>query len=123
MGETYFSRNVAFLVKNKKGKTQKEIASDLGIKSTAISAWRSERSFPAVNVLLNFCAYFNVKIDSLFHEDLEGFKKKTGEKDHNHKGHSTEEIRKNTYEALKYLYEKNGHDMEELNKRFPDLVE
>jgi len=72
--DAFFSKNVAFLIKSRKF-NQKELADILEIGSTAISKWKSGEGFPNVNTLLNFAAFYEVKVDALFFTDLAQLKK------------------------------------------------
>jgi len=71
--ESFFSKNVTFLIKSQRV-NQKALADILDIGSTAISKWKTGEGFPNVNTLLNFAAFYKVKLDTLFFADLEQLK-------------------------------------------------
>lgn len=63
------SSNLVFLRK-KQGLRQKELALDVGLKSTAYSNYETGTSLPDVHVLLKISKYFGVLLDDLLTKDL-----------------------------------------------------
>lgn len=59
-----FSKNLKFL-REKQELQQKELAEDLNIDKTTVSAWERGINFPEVETLIKISDYFNVSIDSL----------------------------------------------------------
>jgi transcriptional regulator with XRE-family HTH domain len=68
--KTYFSSNVKFLRK-RKGFTQDEVASHLGMKRPTLSGYENEISQPTISALLTFSKFYNIAIDTLLNIQLE----------------------------------------------------
>jgi transcriptional regulator with XRE-family HTH domain len=68
--KTYFSSNVKFLRK-RKGFTQDEVASHLGMKRPTLSGYENEISQPTITALLTFSKFYNIAIDTLLNIELE----------------------------------------------------
>ncbi len=52
--------------RRRKGVTQEELASHLGVSKAAVSKWELEQSLPDVSLLPRIAAYFSLTIDELF---------------------------------------------------------
>ena len=65
----YFSSNIK-LMRNRKGRTQDEVAHALKMKRSTLSGYENEVSLPTVNVLIAFSKYFGIAIDTLVLVDL-----------------------------------------------------
>jgi transcriptional regulator with XRE-family HTH domain len=65
----HFSSNIKFL-RNRKGRTQDDVAFALGMKRSTLSGYENEVSNPSVDVLLAFSGYFKISVDTLIKVDL-----------------------------------------------------
>ncbi|HIU05102.1 MAG TPA: helix-turn-helix transcriptional regulator, partial [Candidatus Coprousia avicola] len=52
--------------RRRKGVTQEELASHLGVSKAAVSKWELEQSLPDVSLLPRIAAYFSLTLDELF---------------------------------------------------------
>lgn len=64
-----FSRNIK-LLRNRKGRTQEEVAAATGLKRTTVNALENSISQPSVKQLQLFSKYFGMAIDTLINIDL-----------------------------------------------------
>ena len=64
MNELKLSGNLIYLRK-KRGVTQAELASFLGVTKASVSKWETGQSLPDVLILPRLAAYFDVTIDEL----------------------------------------------------------
>ncbi len=67
--QTYFSGNIK-LLRKRKGRTQDEIATILGMYRSTLSGYENEVAKPSIEVLSAFSDYFNIAIDTLIKVDL-----------------------------------------------------
>ena len=65
----YFSLNIEYLRKSKV-LTQSQLADNVGITPTAVSAWENKKSYPSALTLLKLSQLFNVSLDDLLKKDL-----------------------------------------------------
>lgn len=65
----YFSNNIKYIRRVKKI-SQIQLADNLGLKYSAISAWENKRSYPSVDILLKISTLFTISIDDLLKKDL-----------------------------------------------------
>lgn len=66
----FFSNNIKFLRK-RRGRTQEDTASSLGMKRSTLSGYENEIAQPGFETLVAFSNYYNVAIDTLIRVDLE----------------------------------------------------
>jgi len=66
----FFSSNMK-LLRKRRGKTQEELASILGLKRPTLNNYENRVAQPTIDVLISSSAYFNVSIDTLVKVDLE----------------------------------------------------
>jgi len=66
---TFFAQNLAFLRK-KKGQTQAEVASALGLKRNTFSNYETTHSEPDLGTLEKIASFFDISIDELLSVDL-----------------------------------------------------
>lgn len=71
--ETTFSRNLK-LLRNKKGKSQQEVADSLSIKRRLIAEYETGASQPKIEGLMNLAKYYNVTAEELWDSELWGVK-------------------------------------------------
>ncbi len=67
--KTYFSQNIK-LLRKRKGRTQDELASTLGMYRSTLSGYENEVAKPSIEILSTFSEYFNVAIDTLIKVNL-----------------------------------------------------
>jgi len=65
----HFSSNIKFL-RNRKVRTQDDVAFALNMKRSTLSGYENEVSNPSVDVLLAFSGYFKISVDTLIKVDL-----------------------------------------------------
>lgn len=65
-------------LRDKKGLSQAELASIIGVAQQTVASWEKEKSSPNYDILQNIADYFNVTTDYLFGRDVQ--KKKKGTK-------------------------------------------
>jgi transcriptional regulator with XRE-family HTH domain len=65
----YFSSNFKFL-RNRKKRSQEEVALGLGIKRSSINNYENEYALPGIDMLPAISKYFGISIDYLLNEDL-----------------------------------------------------
>ncbi len=65
----FFSTNVK-LLRNRRQRTQDEVAHALGMKRSTLSGYENEVAKPGVEVLLQFSDYYGISIDTLIRVDL-----------------------------------------------------
>jgi transcriptional regulator with XRE-family HTH domain len=65
----YFSSNFKFL-RNRKKRSQEEVAAGLGIKRSSINNYENEYALPGIDMLPSISKYFGISIDFLLNEDL-----------------------------------------------------
>lgn len=66
----YFHSNIK-LLRNRRNKTQDELASILHMKRSTLSGYENQVSEPGIDILLIFSNYFNIAVDTLLKVDLE----------------------------------------------------
>lgn len=66
----YFSSNIK-LLRNRKGRTQDEVANALGMKRSTLSGYENNVAQPNMDALVTFSKYFGIAIDTLIKTDLE----------------------------------------------------
>lgn len=71
-----FEKRLKYL-RNEKGKTQKQLATDLKTTDDSIFSWEKGRSQPSIEMIRNLCIYFNVSADYLL-----GLEDETGTKNY-----------------------------------------
>ncbi|QYA34189.1 helix-turn-helix transcriptional regulator (plasmid) [Macrococcus psychrotolerans] len=59
-------------LRKKKGKTQQQMAEDLSISIQSINKWENGKCLPDAINLLNISKYFNVSIDDLLNNKING---------------------------------------------------
>jgi len=64
-----FAKNIKFLRK-RKGRTQDEVASALGLKRSTLSGYENNVAEPGIEVLIAFSKYFEIAVDTLLKMDL-----------------------------------------------------
>jgi len=67
--DNYFSLNIEYLRKTR-GLTQAQLADNVDITPTAISAWENKKSYPSALTLLKLSNKFDVSLDDLLKKDL-----------------------------------------------------
>jgi len=67
----FFSSNIK-LMRNRKGKTQDDVAFALAMKRSTLSGYENNVAQPSIQTLIAFSDYFNVAIDTLIRVDLSG---------------------------------------------------
>jgi transcriptional regulator with XRE-family HTH domain len=65
----YFSSNFKFL-RNRKKRSQEEVAAGLGIKRSSINNYENEYALPGIDMLPTISKYFGISIDFFLNEDL-----------------------------------------------------
>ena len=65
----YFNKNIK-LLRNRKGRTQDDVAFTLNMKRSTLSGYENEIAKPGVDVLVAFSNYFNIAIDTLIKVNL-----------------------------------------------------
>jgi transcriptional regulator with XRE-family HTH domain len=65
----YFADNIKFLRK-RRGRTQDEAASGLGLKRSTLSGYENGVAEPGIEVLVSFSSYFNISVDTLLKVDI-----------------------------------------------------
>jgi transcriptional regulator with XRE-family HTH domain len=65
----YFSSNFKFL-RNRKKRSQEEVALGLGIKRSSINNYENEYALPGIDMLPSISKYFGISIDYLLNEEL-----------------------------------------------------
>jgi transcriptional regulator with XRE-family HTH domain len=65
----HFSENLK-LLRKRRGKTQEELASILGMKRPTLSGYENNIAQPGINELMKFSAYFRIAIDTLIKVNL-----------------------------------------------------
>ncbi len=65
----YFSSNIK-LLRNRRGRTQDDVAFALGMKRSTLSGYENRIAEPGIEQLLAFSKYFSVSIDTLIKVDL-----------------------------------------------------
>ncbi len=69
----YFSSNIKFL-RNRRKKTQDDLARVLGMKRSTLSGYENKVAEPGINALLRYSEYFGIAIDTLIRKDLRELK-------------------------------------------------
>jgi transcriptional regulator with XRE-family HTH domain len=65
----YFHSNIK-LLRNRKNKTQDDLAAILNMKRSTLSGYENQVAEPGIEVLLEFSRYFNMAVDTLIKTDL-----------------------------------------------------
>lgn len=65
----YFSSNFKYL-RNRKKRSQEEVAAGLGIKRSSINNYENEYALPGIDMLPTISKYFGISIDFFLNEDL-----------------------------------------------------
>ena len=65
----FFSSNIKFMRK-RRGRTQDDVASALGMKRSTLSGYENNVAHPGLEALIQFSNYFNIAIDTLIRTDL-----------------------------------------------------
>lgn len=68
----YFSSNIK-LLRNRKGRSQEEVANSLGVKRTSLTGYEKGTSAPPLNLLIDMSNYYKVSLDVLLKEDLTSY--------------------------------------------------
>ena len=66
----HFAKNIKFLRK-RKGRTQDDVASALGLKRSTLSGYENSVAEPGIELLVLFSKYFNIAIDTLLKVEIE----------------------------------------------------
>ncbi len=64
-----FAKNIKFL-RRRKGRTQDDVASELGLKRSTLSGYENNVAEPGIEVLIAFSKYFEIAVDTLLKMDL-----------------------------------------------------
>ncbi|MGM0667465.1 MAG: XRE family transcriptional regulator [Bacteroidota bacterium] len=64
-----FAKNIKFL-RRRKGRTQDDVASALGLKRSTLSGYENNVAEPGIDVLVAFSKYFEIAVDTLLKMDL-----------------------------------------------------
>ena len=64
-----FAKNIKFLRK-RKGRTQDDVASALGLKRSTLSGYENNVAEPGIEILIAFSKYFEIAVDTLLKMDL-----------------------------------------------------
>lgn len=64
-------KNNLIYFRKEKGKTQLEVADDLGLKVTTVASWEQGKSLPSIQTLYRLSLYYNKLID-LMYKDKNG---------------------------------------------------
>jgi len=67
----HFNTNIK-LLRNRRGRTQDDVAVALGMKRSTLSGYENQVAQPGMEALLTFSEYFNIAIDTLIRIDLSG---------------------------------------------------
>ena len=65
----FFAKNIKFLRK-RRGRTQDEVATALGLKRSTLSGYENMVAEPGIDVLMGFSGYFGIAVDTLLKIDL-----------------------------------------------------
>ena len=65
----YFPKNIKFL-RNRRGRTQDEVASALGLKRSTLSGYENSVAEPGIDILVAFSKYFEIAVDTMLKMDL-----------------------------------------------------
>lgn len=68
----YFSSNIKILRK-RKGLSQEEVASSLGIKRTSLTGYEKGTSAPPLKTLIELSEYYQISLDIILKEDLQAY--------------------------------------------------
>ena len=63
-----FAKNIKFLRK-RRGRTQDDVASALGLKRSTLSGYENNVAEPGIEVLIAFSKYFEIAVDTLLKMD------------------------------------------------------
>ncbi|MEI6456519.1 MAG: LexA family transcriptional regulator [bacterium] len=66
----FFSSNIKFL-RRRRGRTQDDVATALGMKRSTLSGYENGIAQPAIEALVHFSNYFNIAVDTLIRVDLQ----------------------------------------------------
>jgi transcriptional regulator with XRE-family HTH domain len=66
----FFSSNIKFL-RRRRGHTQDDVATTLGMKRSTLSGYENGIAQPAIEALIRFSNYFNIAVDTLIRVDLQ----------------------------------------------------
>jgi len=64
-----FAKNIKFL-RRRKGRTQDDVASALGLKRSTLSGYENKVAEPGIDLLIAFSKYFEIAVDTLLKIDL-----------------------------------------------------
>ncbi len=65
----FFATNIKFL-RNRRGRTQDDVASALGLKRSTLSGYENSVAEPGIELLVAFSRYFSIAVDTLLKIDL-----------------------------------------------------
>lgn len=65
----FFAKNIKFL-RNRRGRTQDDLASALGLKRSTLSGYENNVAEPGIEVLIAFSKYFEIAVDTMLKIDL-----------------------------------------------------
>ncbi len=65
----YFAKNIKFL-RNRRGRTQDEVASILGLKRSTLSGYENSVAEPGIEILVAFSKHFEIAVDTMLKIDL-----------------------------------------------------
>jgi transcriptional regulator with XRE-family HTH domain len=65
----YFASNIKFL-RNRRGRTQDDVASALQMKRSTLSGYENGVAQPGIETLVAFSGYYNISLDTMLKVDL-----------------------------------------------------